>query len=197
MLNNWKLRFILACISLLFCVFIINSTFAKYVTSIDGDVNTNIARWRILVNDTDVHTNASLSHAIAPIFYGNDFIAPNVIAPTSEGYFDLVIDSTSTDLSFSYSIDIAVSENSSVRDLVAFAYQVNDGPIINADFLSNIGGNVIRNLSENVNTVRIFIKWDDSENKTMTNHEQTDASYDTTRNPKLTVNLSFIQLNNV
>ena len=197
MLNNWKLRFILACISLLFCIFIINSTFAKYATSVDGDVNTNIARWRILVNDTDVHMNNSLSNAITPVFYGTDFIAPDVIAPTSEGYFDLVIDSTGTDLSFSYSIDISVGEDSSVRDLVAFAYQINDGVIINANSLSNIGGNVIYNLSQTVNTIRVFIKWDDSDNKTMTNLEQTAASYDTAKNPKLSVNLSFIQLNNI
>jgi len=181
----------------LFCIFIINSTFAKYATSVDGDVNTNIARWRILVNDTDVHMNNSLSNAITPVFYGTDFIAPDVIAPTSEGYFDLVIDSTGTDLSFSYSIDISVGEDSSVRDLVAFAYQINDGVIINANSLSNIGGNVIYNLSQTVNTIRVFIKWDDSDNKTMTNLEQTAASYDTAKNPKLSVNLSFIQLNNI
>jgi hypothetical protein len=194
MVNDWKIKFIFACISLAICILTINTTYAKYVSSNEGDASMAVARWRILVNDQDVHNTASISNVIQPVFTGTPHIASGVVAPTSEGYFDLVIDSTNTDLSFTYTIDVGTSAESSVRDFIAYGYSVNGGILrdIENGVISN---NILLGLDLNVNVFRIYIRWDDSENRTMTNHEQTAASYDTTSSPMINVNLSFIQFN--
>jgi len=194
MLNSWKMKFILSCISLVICILTISTTYAKYVSTNEGDANMAVARWRILVNDQDVHNTASISNVIRPVFTGTPHIAPGVIAPTSEGYFDLVIDSTNTDLSFTYTIDVNAGPQSSVRDIKAVAYTVNGGVRRNMSS-SIISDNILRGLDANVNVFRIYIVWDDSDNRTMNNREQTAASYDEINSPQIHVALSFIQFN--
>ena len=66
----------------------------------------NIARWKIIVNNKDIRDNSSSSAIISPVFLGNDNVASDIIAPGSEGYFDLIIDAKAADVSFKYKIDI-------------------------------------------------------------------------------------------
>lgn len=196
MLNGNKLKIILALISLMLCITTVQQTYAKYVTSTEAGANMTIARWRILVNDEDIHTGAALANTIVPTFTGTEYIKDGVIAPTSEGYFDLVIDSTNTDLSFTYTINTMVSTESSVSDIKIIAYQLNNGDIINFTGDNHtITGDVLYSNNTPSNTIRVFIKWDDSETNSMNNEADTNASYNAEKNPALNVNLSFIQLN--
>lgn len=185
---------ILAFLSFVLCIFFIEESYAKYISSTKENAEISVARWRILVNNNDIRNESSTRASITPVFPGNDNIAPGIIAPTSEGYFDLVIDATNADVSFKYSISFSVSEDSSVKDLVAFKYSINDGE----DILLNKNSQVIENsVLQSNNTepikIRVYVVWDDSEGSSMDNTEDTDA----TKNgipAKMDVNLSFIQL---
>ena len=195
MLNANKLKIILAFISLLMCITTVQQTYAKYVTSTKAGANMTIARWRILVNNEDIHTGNNINQVIEPTFEGTDYIAEGVIAPTSNGYFDIVIDSTNTDLSFNYNISTAVNNESSVSDLKATGYSLNGGTITTFTGDTAISGTVTYGTSPTTNTIRIYFTWNDSDGSTMDNTADTDASYQTEASPKLDVNLSFVQSN--
>src|SRR5574344_2095381 len=130
MIKIKKFRLLIAFISLLICMTFIQETYAIYVNNVDGNAEMTIARWKIIVNNQDI-TNGSLANAtITPVFAGNTNIKANVIAPTSTGYFDIVIDGTNTDVTFNYTISCAPNENSNVTDLVTTGYSIDGGNIV-------------------------------------------------------------------
>ena len=76
-MKNYK-KFILLIISILILclVFFLIQIFAKYLTSATGNTSMNVARWNILVNNTSIKNNTDISNTLAPVFPGNDHIAP-------------------------------------------------------------------------------------------------------------------------
>ena len=190
---NRKLKFILAIIALVFCVTQIQQTYAKYVETKEGDTNFTVAKWKILVNNKDITDAATMSSLINPVYVQNDNVAQGVIAPGSEGYFDLVIDASKTEVSFQYNISVSTSENSSVKDLIITGYTLNDSALIPVDStLNNISNTVYYYSDKKVNTLRVYFKWLDGEGESMDNSADTEASL-SNNSAKLKVNLSFIQ----
>ncbi len=190
---NRKLKFILAVIALVFCITQIQQTYAKYVDTKEGDTNFTVAKWKILVNNQDITEAATMSSLINPVYVQNDNVAEGVIAPGSEGYFDLVIDASKTEVSFQYNISVTTSENSSVKDLIITGYTLNDGTLIPVDSELNNISNTVYYYSENkVNSLRVYFKWLDGDGESMDNSADTEASL-SNNSAKLKVNLSFIQ----
>lgn len=183
---------LLVIFSLTLCVFFITESYAKYLTSTEGNAKMNVARWKIIVNNEDIKNNSSLTTQITPTFLGNDNIAENVIAPTSEGYFDLIIDATEADVSFKYNIDIDVDENSSVQDLKISKFVIDEEEIIPTDNTYSIERQVLHRDNTQIINIRVYIYWDDSESASMDNTMDTQATID--NNALLNVNLNFTQL---
>ncbi len=186
-----KIRFFVALISLFYCVTLIQATYAKYVTSADANANITIARWNVLVNGQDVKNNSDFSSKITPVFAGNDNIAANIIAPTATGYFDIIINGNSTDVSFTYSVSLKNDDNSQVKDLKLINYALDGGGT--TEFVDNkITGNVLLNDSNKIHTIRVYVMWNDETNtSTMNNASDTAA----TQNGKaiLDVDVNLIQ----
>lgn len=186
-----KIRFFVALISLFYCVTLIQATYAKYVTSADANANITIARWNVLVNGQDVKNNSDFSSKITPVFAGNDNIAANIIAPTATGYFDIIINGNSTDVSFTYSVSLKNDDNSQVKDLKLINYALDGGET--TEFVDNkITGNVLLNDSNKIHTIRVYVMWNDETNtSTMNNASDTAA----TQNGKaiLDVDVNLIQ----
>ncbi len=190
-----KAFFLIAIISLLFCFSTINETYAKYNTSLEGNTNISVARWHILVNNQDVRSSSSTTAELTPIFLGSEHIAPNVIAPTSEGYIDIIIDSSQVDVSFSYSITPEVDKTSSVSDLIVTSYSIDDKENIPINNNKSITDNIYKIDNVNLTTIRIYVKWNDSINNLMTNEDDTNASFNGEK-AKLKLNIQFIQIPN-
>ena len=128
---------------------------------------------------------------ITPIFTGNKNIEDNVIAPGAEGYFDLIIDGSNADVSFKYNINTTVNKDSSVKDLIITGYSINGGDIIETN--ETLLTDTIPLSSENKTiNIRVFIKWEDGENSTMSNEDDTLATI--TNDAKLDVSLTFTQV---
>lgn len=182
---------VLSLFALIFSINIIMSTYGKYVTSVDDKTDIKIAKWSILVNNEDVRNGSTQSNIITPIFLGNSNINQDVIAPNAEGYFDIIIDGSNADVSFKYDIEVAVSSESSVSDLIVTGYTINDGEQLQyTEAISNI----VPFESENkVNIVRVYIKWDDGEGSTMSNEDDTNATL-TNIDAKMEVSLTFTQI---
>ena len=119
-----KLRLLIALISLFYLVSTIQSTYAKYTSAAQANTNINVARWNILINNQDIKNNSDFSNTITPTFAGTTNIASNIIAPTSEGYFDIVLNANNTDVSFKSTVTISVDANSDVKDLQFTKYTI-------------------------------------------------------------------------
>ena len=195
MRNHKKLLLLLIGICICFLLFFIVQIYAKYLTSAEGSTELTIASWNIKVNDLSIKNNSDISNSIVPIFPGSEHIAENIIAPTVEGYFDLNLDFSDADVSFKYEIISSADENSSVKDLVATGYSIDDGEKITFENYNDPISETIE-LTSNIKTrkIRIYIMWNDNETtQTMTNDDDTIST--TSENPALFhVNVSFTQI---
>lgn len=196
-----KLLFCISCLFLIISLSVIKNTYAKYITSADGDANINIARWKILVNNQDIAQNKELSNVITPVFDGNDNIASNVIAPTAEGYFDILIDASNTDVSLKYEITTSDNADSAVSDLIISGYSIDDSErqqIVSDDGQIKIENEILYNSTDKDIKLRVFLKWNDDETNgaTMDNQADTNATKPDTNLAKVNVNLKFIQIPN-
>lgn len=189
-----RITLLMACFSLLFTIVTINKTYAKYKTDISGESNINVARWRILVNNQDIRNNSDTKAIITPTLMENENIKEGVIAPTSVGYFDIIIDCSAADVSFSYEIGTAVNATSNVNDIVVTGYSIDDGEIIAIDNDSVISNNVYNRDNVSTITLRVYIKWDDSDTASMNNEADTAATKAENSLAKLDVSLSFKQI---
>ena len=189
-----KYVIILLFISLCLCLFFIQDSFAKYLTSASETANMNIARWKIIVNNKDIRDNSSSSAIISPVFLGNDNVASDIIAPGSEGYFDLIIDANAADVSFKYKIDITTDENSAVKDIIAVKYKINNGEeILFTGGNQTIEKSVLHSDNTNVINIRVYIKWNDGDGSEMDNIADTAATQNEV-GAILKVNMNFTQL---
>ncbi len=186
-----KILFFVALICLFYCVSLMQATYAKYVTTAETDASFTIARWNILVNTQDVKENSNFTNLIVPVFEGTTNIKEDVIAPTSEGYFDIVIDGTGTDVSYTYTLNIDYADGNDVDDLVITKYTIGE-----VNYVYTIGNNitddVLVNATDKVTSIRFFVEWnDDTQTQTMDNAEDTIA----TKNgmAAFKVNLNVIQ----
>ena len=179
---------------------LLGNTYAKYITSISNNSDIGIARWNVLVNNTDVTSSGTLTNIITPIFPGNNNIANGVIAPTAEGYFDVVIDATNTDVSLSYEITTTANPTSIVTDLQLSGYSIDNGQrqaVVadqNGDF--KVTGTILYNSQDKDVSLRIYLKWNDDENNgaTMDNDDDTATTQAQESVAKVNVNLKFTQL---
>lgn len=189
-----KYVIILLFISLCLCLFFIQDSFAKYLTSASETANMNIARWKIIVNNKDIRDNSSSSAIISPVFLGNDNVASDIIAPGSVGYFDLIIDANAADVSFKYKIDITTDENSAVKDIIAVKYKINNGEeILFTGGNQTIEKSVLHSDNTDVINIRVYIKWNDGDGSEMDNIADTAATQNKV-GAILKVNMNFTQL---
>lgn len=195
-MNNKK-RFLLLVIAIIICILVysIIQVYAKYLSSASGNATMNVARWDIKVNNRSIKYNTDISSVIVPQFPGNNNIAANVIAPTAEGYFDLNFDFSTTDVSFRYDITLSVAQTSSVQDLVATGYAIDNGSIQSFNSTPHtISDTILHNSGITSRSIRVFIKWDDAAaTQTMSNADDTLSTK--SNNPALyRVNISFTQI---
>lgn len=195
MKNRQKIFLLLIFLCVCLFLYLGVQIYAKYLTSANGNAEFSIASWNIKVNNLSIKNNSDISSTIVPVFPGTEHIAPNIIAPTAEGYFDLNFDFSDADVSFKYEITTSSDENSSVQDLVATGYSVDVGKIINFEtYNSPIEDTIPLNSNISSRKIRVYIMWnDDEESQTMTNFD--DALSTTDENPALfNVNISFTQI---
>lgn len=193
-IKKWHL--VLAICALILCITQIQQTYAKYLDTKEGDTDFTIAKWKILVNQQDITEASTMSSLITPVYIENEHMKEGVIAPEREGYFDLVIDSSNTEVSFRYDISVTSSENSSVNDLIITGYSLNDSEIIPvSDQLNNLSNVIYYTDTNKENKIRIYFKWRDGTGENMNNEADTNASIQGV-NAKLKANITFTQITN-
>lgn len=197
-MNNKK-KFLLVliglCISILSIILV--QIYAKYLTTADGNTSINIASWNILVNDLSIKKNTDISNSIVPVFPGTEHISSDIIAPTAEGYFDLNLDFSHADVSFKYEINSCADPDSSIQDLVATGYSIDDGEKIEfQSYNETISDNIPLSNTKKTRKIRVYIKWNDDTSQTMDNDADTLST--SSENPALFhVDISFTQITDI
>ena len=189
-----RFKLLLGLFSLLVLVNTVQDSYAKYVSSASANSNFSIAQWTFKVNDQDVLSNNDFSSTIIPLIDENSDIREGYIAPTSTGYFDIIIDYSNVGVSFNEILSLSPGTNS-LDDLIITGYRVNDGETINfenSDYTINV--NHYLNDTTLRDVYRFYVKWIDGDGESMNNEMDTEASK--VESASIAINLKFIQLAN-
>lgn len=194
MTKKKKIILLFACLSLIVFIGSTAYTYAKYFSQTKRDIGTNIKKWNIKINETDIKTGMTLDNQITAQFIGSDHIADNTIAPTSEGYFEINLDYSNVEVSFKY--EITIEQNVTVPDITLYKLEV-DGTEITGNGLT-ISNNIDINKDTDADkkkNIKVYLKWNDDEN----NGAQLNNAQDTqvpinNDSIKFNVNLNFEQI---
>lgn len=156
-----KAFLMLACIWFIITFSVVQTTYAKYVTNLDGNANITISYWNIIVNTQNIIENQDISANMEAVLPGNDFALPDVLVPGSIGYFDLKIDSSNVTVPFTVTISTAVNEASSLSatDFVTSGYSVNGGTMIELTDTSTFSCDISKDTTETL--IRVYTTWID------------------------------------
>lgn len=202
MLRKFKVLFVVA--SLAITLSLMSNTYSRYVASSQGNLEIEFAKWQILVNDSDITAQTESSIQFEPVIEANANIATNKIAPSSKGYFDIEIDPTNVDVSFSYTLDLSI-DNTNIPDLVITKYVIIPEDYIEGNALKEnyLEDNKITNSLYYSNnafkkfTIRVFFEWIEGTNQTMDDELDTNIGINaTTENTtfKINANINFEQI---
>lgn len=196
--KDLKFLIIFIIVVIICLIYLFQSSYAKYRKQINANINSSIASWNIKINDEYINNKSTLTNDIQTTFLGDNYTKEGVLAPGSEGYFDIIIDATNTDVSFNYTIHCIVSTASDITDLITTGYIINPSSTnttkITYDNTTGISGSVTHNTSQE--TIRIYIKWNEDATSTMDNTADTTTAIDTNSKALMTSTIAFNQLNN-
>ena len=175
-----RLRLLIVFASLSVTLGFMSNTYSRYVADTTGDIKIGFAKWQIAVNENDISDNTVSTINITPTMNANDNVDSNTIAPSSSGYFDIVIDPTNVDVSFDYSISIDLL-NENMPDLIISEYSFlsknyNEGdditriPLENSTITDTFDINVDTNEPF---TIRVFFEWFEGNDETMDDQADT------------------------
>lgn len=192
-LEKRQFRILLACISLLLLVNLMQETYAKYISTADASGSFTIAKWVFEVNDQDILANNDFSEVIVPVVEENNYIASGVIAPTGTAYFDITIDSTDVDVAYTENITVTKADDNTVSDLNIVGYKKNNGSLVSVSDPDEFSLSTDYALGDQgVNTYRFYLEWDDTPQvENMDNAEDTEQTVDGVA--AFTVTLNFVQ----
>ena len=118
---------ILLVIFLIISILNIRTTYAKYQEEVDTDYQVDIRKWMVLVNGKDIQNEETvMSGVISPILIENEHMKEGMIVPGREAYFEMDMDYTKVDVPFTYTFDIAQSNENKLSDLEFYGFSVVD-----------------------------------------------------------------------
>lgn len=174
-----KVWILSALIMLLITFYQINSTYAKYITKVEGTVEETIGTWIVKVNDTNIATGADVEEFTinALTYNSNDYVQQGKIAPGLLGYFDVTIDATEASVAVRYDVTIDFTKLN-LSDSIKFSKltHVVDGTE-SEDGITKTGESTYTGVvsladinAGKTNTIRVYLQWEDD--GTGTNDEE-------------------------
>lgn len=190
--------FILTILFFILTIFLINSTFARYLTALTATSTVEFGSWSILVNDQNIIENTNLSEFIIPVFNSNPtYIAEDKIVPTSSGYVKININYEEVSVPFEYKISFKQGNSTPLEDFKFTNYTIDgNSEIIVDDSVSSIIGTIN---PDGVTTERDFIlnfAWIDDNSASLDDTQDTSYSRNF-EDLNFLFNLEFTQLESV
>ena len=180
---------------ILFClvfIFLFQEAYAKYRKYATVQVDNTIAKWNIKINNELIGNKTTLTNNIVPTIENNNYVKTNVLAPTSTGYFDIDIDATDADVTFTYEITISKLNNSTIEDLNIYGYSVDNFNVVNNVVNNTVAGTITHNTA--LTKVRVYFNWVDDGTDTMNNQADTNAAVGNTANANILASFHLTQV---
>lgn len=187
--NKLRVLEILCIISVLFTIFSIRRTYARYFEKVDTTYQTHIKRWLIKINDLNIHEAKSLSEVVQPVLVENENMNNNnTLVPGRTGYFDMMIDYTYVDLAFKYEFSIEQLNETQLKDFEIYGYEIVDGDKSTVTETKQIKGVIdpdkdLNSAKEKKRDIRILFRWNDGDGSIMDN--KLDTQYRSEENEAL------------
>lgn len=187
--NKLRVLEILCIISLLFTIFSIRRTYARYFEKVDTTYQTHIKRWLIKINALNIHEAKSLSEVVQPVLVENENMNNNnTLVPGRTGYFDMMIDYTYVDLAFKYEFSIEQLNETQLKDFEIYGYEIVDGDKSTVTETKQIKGVIdpdkdLNSANEKKRDIRILFRWNDGDGSIMDN--KLDTQYRSEENEAL------------
>lgn len=97
-------------------------TYSRYVGPTANSVSVGVAKFSVKVNNTDIVENQTFN-----ITLDSDVnTLNNQLAPDEEGYFEVLIDPTGSEVALDYQLTFDVSDIKALSDKIKVKYTVND-----------------------------------------------------------------------
>lgn len=167
---NKKSLYLICFIFLLVTIFTIVDSYGLFESNNTLSIDNNIARWNVLINGSDIKYNDTFVVDKVNLI-DNENVQSGKIAPGSLGYFDIVIDPSDTDTAIRYDVTFDFSSLNN-KVVVSSIEEVYSGNLIRTDLNTYSKVITLDDIKNNVvNTVRIYIKWDNNEEDNDTDSE--------------------------
>lgn len=186
---NKRIKIILILLTISVTLSFMSDTYSRYVVDTTGNIEMSFAKWQILVNEKDITDGTTSNIEITPVIEASNNIKNNTIAPSSKGYFDILINPSNVEMSFDYTVNIKVL-NENMPDILMSKYAILDenykeGNQITKSNLENnelTGTLVYDNKTENFTfkpfTIRIYFEWFEGENEQMDDEADSEIAKD-------------------
>ncbi len=157
-----KILYITCAIMIFVTIYEITNTYGLFESNINMDVDSKLATWNILINDTNI--GKSETFTIDNFISEEDStVASGKIAPGTSGYFNINIDPSTTQVSILYDLTFDFSKLDNLFTITKVEEKngynlIKTGP--------NTYSNVItlNEIKENkTNNIRVHIKWNNNE----------------------------------
>ena len=166
-----KIYILIGIIMLGFTTYEVATSYAKYASQGIATAEKQAGAWVIKINDKDISAKSSDKQFIIDqlTYHSNDYVLENKIAPSSSGYFDVIIDASGSSVAVKFDVTIDLTALNISRAInFESAYKVTDEQ--ETDELVRTGENTYSGIvtlndveSNKPTTVRFYIGWEDDE----------------------------------
>ena len=167
-------------------LFLITVTYSLFETRKEATVSSSIAKWNVKVNNTMItkSTNQNSTFSLGSInWQSGGHVKSGKAAPGSVGTFEIEIDPTNTDVSFTYELTIDTSGLNNEEFIISNVREINGNEFIRTDKNTYVG---IARLDDNQNNekynIAINITWNNNE-------ENNENDYNLGKNADIDINI--------
>ena len=101
-----RIKILFIIVTLAVTMSLMSNTYSRYVAESTSNVQVSFAKWQILLNETDITNGTTSNIELTPIIEPATNIKANTIAPSSKGYFDILINPSNVEVSFDYKLTL-------------------------------------------------------------------------------------------
>ena len=166
--KNKKVLIIIVLLIIIFLIYAILSTFATFRSEFTGDMKIDNATWKILVNSTDISSNALKEFVIDDIEIDeSQGVEPGKLAPGLKGNFNILIDPTETDVSIMYEIKFDTTDINATNIRIDSVKETMAGnTLIKSDSNTYVGIISLDDIKNNLtNNIQVTLFWCDDGNE--------------------------------
>ena len=161
-MKRWLI--ILFLISLTATLYVISNSYALFENEQEIIVNNDIGKWQILVNNESINSRNTFSVSNIHVT-GDSNVRENYFAPGTNGYFDIIINPSGTDVSIYYEIVCRTDRISNPQISLTKIENIGKPDLINVGNYTYAGVIPLSDIKNNdITTIRFYVTWNNNDN---------------------------------